>query len=213
MSEQTIDIDTTQAAPALTITDDRHLCDVVYEIASKQLVINAAQANQQAKIEAAKKAFADGTAEFTAEIARLFAAVTDYATANKERLFPGKGKKQKKTYKVLSHELKFRSSTAAEAPADAVAVIRQMLQVVRDFDAPDGNWNGVPLVQVVETLKGLLRQPPEELNKDALLSLCASESPGSEALAQYLHLHGLRAKTTEGFKLVFSFTPEVETAN
>lgn len=206
--KENIDIDTAEITPALTITDDKHLCDVVYEIASKQLVINAAEAEQQAKLEAVKKAFSDATGPLEADIKNLFAAVQAYATAKKDRLFPKKGKTRSKTYKVLQHKLQYRSSTAAVVPSNAVAVINQMLQIVRDFDSPDGNWNGIPLEQVQETLKGLLRQPPQEVAKDAVVTLCTAEDHASKALAEYLHLHGIRAKETETFKLAFAFTPE-----
>ena len=91
-----IDIDTTTAPPALTITADKQLCDVVYQLASNQLLINAAEADLQAKVEAAKKAFADATEPLMGETKTLFAAVEAYAETNKDRLFPMKGGKRKK---------------------------------------------------------------------------------------------------------------------
>ena len=42
-----IDIDTSHL-PALAIKDDKHLSDLVFDIASKHLVLNAAEAEQQA---------------------------------------------------------------------------------------------------------------------------------------------------------------------
>lgn len=207
-----IDIDTSATPPDITIADDKQLCDVIYDLAQKQLIINAAEAKQQAAIEAAKKAFADATAPLTDDIKTLFAAVETYATSNKDRLFPVKGKKRSKTFKVLAHKLQYRSSTSAEAPANAVSVVHQMLQIVQQYDAPDGNWNGIPLDQVVCALEGLLRQPPQEINKDEIIRLCTSEDAASKALAGYLHLHGIRAKETETFKLAFAFTPEQQDA-
>ena len=203
-----IDINTTQAAPALTITDDRHLCHVVYLLASHQLLINGAEAAMQAKVEAAKKAFADATAPIAEELKSLFAAVEIYAAANKARLFPVKGKKQSKTYKVLQHELKYRSSSAVEAVTNAAEMIGRMIEIADAWDSPDGLWNGIPKDEVRDALKALLRQPPTELDKDALLSQHEAKTPLSEALLGYLHLNGIRVKTSETFKLAFTFTPD-----
>jgi phage host-nuclease inhibitor protein Gam len=206
---QTIDIDTTQAPPAITIKDDQDLCNVVYQIASKQLVINAAEANQALKIEAAKKAFEDGTSQFTAEIKALFAAVQAYAEANKDRLFPVNGKTRSKTFKVLAHKLQYRRSTATETPKkDAVGTLHRMIEMIRDYGSPDGCWNGIPLERIVSILHQLLRQPAEEVNKDALLALCTADDPQSKLIADYIKLHGFSAKESEAFKLVFAFTPD-----
>jgi phage host-nuclease inhibitor protein Gam len=203
----TIDIDTTQAAPALTITNDKHLADVVHQLASKQLILNQASAEQQAKIEAIKKAFGDATEDLSKEIEDLFAAVEAYAMANKERLFPTKGGKTNKTFVVLKHKLQFRSAASVEAVSNAVDLIERMIDVVSDWDSLDGNWCGVPKDDVYQAFKDLLRQPPKELNKEALLSQHAAKTPLAKALLEYLHLHGIRVKTTETFKLSFTFTP------
>lgn len=207
MSEQTIDIDTKQAVPALTIKDDRHLCDIVYQIASKQLVINAAEAEQQAKLEAAKKAFADATGPLSGEIKTLFSAVTAYATANKERLFPGKGKKQKKTFKVLNHELKFRSSSEVVAPANAVAILKNAIlnSEVNIMNLGECEAS-TQIASMIAQLERLIRQPDPELNKDAVKAIT------DEEVKDFLASLGITIESRDGFKLVFSFTPEAEVA-
>lgn len=200
------DIDTTQALPAITINDDRELCDIVYTIANKQLIINAAEANQQAKIEAAKKAFADGTAEFTAEIKALFAAVQRYAEAHKDRLFPVKGATRKKTFAILQHKLQYRSSDRVEAPADAVARLRMMITA---SEVNIMNLGAGPaadeIAAVIQQLEGLIRSPEPELNKDAVKAI------SDTAIKDYLASCGMRVVTDETFKLSFAFTPEQAT--
>lgn len=208
----TQDIDATTAAPALTITDDKHLCDIVYQLASKQLVINAAEAEMQAQVEASKKAFADATETLTGEIKKLFAAVEAYAAANKDRLFPVKGDKRKKTFAVLQHKLQYRSSESVEACDNAAEVVLELLRSGIEYlrDKPGGEWNGLGVDDIKAAFKALIRQPAPELDKDAVKDLLkdAAVNEGIKALAETLHLHGIRVKTLETFKLAFTFTPE-----
>lgn len=199
----TQNIDTTTDAPALTITDDKHLCDIVYQLASKQLVINAAEAEMQAQVEASKKAFADATETLTGDVKKLFAAVEAYAAANKDRLFPVKGDKRKKTFAVLQHKLQYRSSESVQAPANAAQIIIDLCDAGMSYlrDKPDGEWNGLTTETMKAAFKALIRQPEPEMNKDAL-----KDAP--ESLRELLRLQGIRVQTQEIFKLAFTFTPE-----
>lgn len=199
---QNIDIDTQQAKPALTITDDKQLCDIVYAIASKQLVINAAEANQQLKIEAAKKAFEEGTAEFSAEIKTLFAAVQVYAEANKDRLFPVKGGTRKKTFAILQHKLQYRSADRVEAPSDAVAMLQFNIAQTEANAANLGPDYAAEMAAVIAKMRGLIRTPAPELNKDAVKAL------SDDTLKDHLAILGIKVVTNEIFKLAFAFTPE-----
>jgi hypothetical protein len=197
-----IDIDTSNL-PALVIKDDKQLSDLVFEIASKQLVLNAAEAEQQSKIEAAKKAFADATGDITNEIRAKFAAIEAYASKHKERLFPVKGGKRKKTFPVLAHKLQYRSSDQVKAPANAVLLIKNMI-----LNSEVNIMNLGPceasteIAAVIQQLKGLIRQPEPELNKDAIKAI------SDESVKDYLAAHGITVETLETFKLTFAFTPE-----
>lgn len=199
----TIDIDTTQTAQAATIKDDRELCDIVYQIASKQLVINAAEANQQLKIEAAKKAFEEGTADFTKEIKTLFTAVQAYAETHKDRLFPVKSGTRKKTYSVMQHKLQYRSSDRVEAPSDAVNLIKCIILntevAIMNLGECDHSTH---LAGIIQKLESMIRQPAPELNKEAI------KACSDAVVRDYLDEQGIRVVTDEAFKLVFAFTPE-----
>lgn len=200
-----IDIDTQQAAPALTITDDKHLSDIVFALASKQLLINAAETDMQARVEAAKKAFADATAPISEEITTLFAAVEAYANKHKDRLFPLKGGKRKKTFKVLQHALQYRSSDQVKAPANAVQIIKSIIlssevniMNLGDCDA------ATQIAAAIQKLEACIRRPEPELDKDAVKALADKE------LVDHLAEHGIKVETVETFKLAFAFTPEQE---
>ena len=200
---QTIEINTAEAPKTITIQDDKQLCDIVYQIASKQLVINAAEANQQLKIEAAKKAFEDGTSQFTAEIKTLFAAVQAYAEANKDRLFPVKSGTRKKTFAVMQHKLQYRSSDRVEAPGDAVNLIKC---IILNTEAAIMNLgecdHSTHLAGLIQKLEAMIRQPAPELNKDAV------KACSDAVVRDYLNDQGIKVVTDEAFKLVFSFTPD-----
>lgn len=184
----TEDINTT-GITAAAIKDDKQLCDVVYEIAELQLTLNSAQAEMQARVEAAKKAFADATAEHAEKVKQLFASVETYAARHRDRLFPEKGGKRSKTFKVLSHKLQYRSSDQVKAPSNAVEIIKQLIQ-----NTDKGPLRGV--------LNGVVRYPEPELNKDAVKTL-----PPGEA-RDLLHAHGITIQQLETFKLAFSFAPD-----
>lgn len=184
----TEDINTT-GITAAAIKDDKHLCDVVYQLAELQLLLNSAQAEMQARMEAAKKAFADATADKAEKVKELFASVEAYAAEHRDRLFPEKGGKRKKTFKVLSHKLQYRSSDQVKAPANAVEIIKQLMQ-----NTDNGPLRGM--------LNGVVRYPEPELNKDAVKTLPAGEA------RDLLHAHGITIQQLETFKLAFSFTPD-----
>lgn len=199
-----IDIDTTQAVPALTITDDKHLSDVVYDLASKHLIINAAEAELQAKVEAAKKAFADATAPLAKEVAEGFAAVEAYAAKEKNRLFPVKAGKRKKTFNVLAHKLQYRSSDQVKAPANAVTLIKALIfnteAVIMQLGQCEESTKQAAKIQ---TLEALIRQPEPELNKEAVKGIT------SDWIKDDLAAHGISVETLETFKVAFTFTPAI----
>jgi phage host-nuclease inhibitor protein Gam len=198
-----IDIDTAQAAPALTITDDKHLCDVVFQIASRQLLINSAEADMQARVEAAKKAFADSTEPLATEIKDLFAAVEAYATRHKDRLFPLKGGKRKKTFSVLQHALQYRASKQVAAPANAVSIIKALIfNLEADIMALGECEASTRKAALVSVLESLIRQPDPELNKEGVKVITDTE------LVNTLAAHGIQVTDVETFKLAFAFTPD-----
>jgi phage host-nuclease inhibitor protein Gam len=200
-----IDIDTHQAKPGLTITSDKHLSDIIFDLASKQLLINAAETDMQARVEAAKKAFADATAPISSEITTLFAAVEAYANEHKDRLFPLKGAKRKKTFSVLQHALQYRSSDQVKAPANAVLIIKTMIfNLEVEIQQLGQCEESTRKARIIQLLEGIIRQPDPELNKDAVKALADKE------LVDHLAAHGIKVETVETFKLAFAFTPEQE---
>jgi phage host-nuclease inhibitor protein Gam len=197
-----IDIDTSNL-PALVIKDDKQLSDLVFEIASKQLVLNAAEAEQQAKIEAAKKAFADATSDITNEIRAKFAAIEGYAAKHKDRLFPVKGGKRKKTFNILQHALQYRSSDQVKAPSYAVMLIKRIILNTEVSIMNLGECeHSTHLAGVIQQLEAMIRQPEPELNKEAVKA-CTDK-----VVKDYLSTHGISVETLETFKLAFAFTPE-----
>lgn len=199
-----IDIDTSNL-PALVIKDDKQLSDLVFEMASKQLLLNAAEAEQQAKIEAAKKAFADATGDITTEIRAKFAALEAYAAKHKDRLFPVKGGKRKKTFPVLAHKLQYRSSEQVKAPANAVLIIKGIIfNAEAEIMSLGPCEHSTHLAGLIQQLEALIRQPEPELNKDAV------KACSDKVVKDYLAAHGITVETLETFKLAFAFTPEQE---
>lgn len=205
----TTDTPTPTPAP-LVILNDQHLSDVVHALASKQLALNEAEAKVAGRIELLKKAFSDSTAETAAELKAGLEAIEAYAKTNRDRLFPVKGKKQVKTHKVLDHKLTYRSSTAVEAVSDAAESISKMVEVAEKWNAPDGLWNGIHKTDLAAMFRSLLRTPPQELSKERLLAMHEDDTPADRHVLEYLHLNGIRVKTTESFKVSFNFKPEAE---
>lgn len=198
-----IDIDTTQTPEVPAIRDDKHLCDVVYDLASQQLVINAAEAELQAKIEAAKKAYADAIGPKAEDIKTKFAAIEAYAEKHKDRLFPMKKGKRVKTFQVLSHALQYRSSDQVKAPANAVSIIKAIIfNAEAEIMSLGECEHSTHLAGVVQQLEALIRQPEPELNK-AAVQACTDK-----VVRDYLAAHGITVETLETFKLAFKFTPD-----
>lgn len=197
-----IDIDTSNL-PALVIKDDKQLSDLVFDIASKQLVLNAAEAEQQSKIEAAKKAFDDATRDITGEIRAKFAAIEAYAAKHKDRLFPVKGGKRKKTFNVLQHALQYRSSDQVKAPSNAVLIIKAIIfNAEAEIMSLGPCEHSTHLAGVIQKLEALIRQPDPELNKEGVKA-CTDK-----VVKDYLAAHGITVETLETFKLTFAFTPD-----
>lgn len=202
-----IDIDTSPL-PALVIKDDKQLTELIFDMASKQLVLNAAETEQQAKLEAVKKAFADATGGIVEDIRAKFAAVEAYAAKHKDRLFPVKGGKRKKTFPVLSHKLQYRSSEQVKAPADVISIIQNLINRLQESIesqklATDQGESFYHAEQAfISTLRGLIRQPEPELNKDAVKAI------SDNTVKDYLAAHGITVETLETFKLAFAFSPE-----
>jgi phage host-nuclease inhibitor protein Gam len=200
---QTIDIETAGAddTPIGTIHTLGGLTAVVSRLANLQLIINAAETQQQAKIEAAKTAFAEATADVQKEIKELFAAVERYCETHRDELFPCKGGKRKKTFAVLQHVLQYRSSTAVTAPGDVVEIIQGKIAAI-DFilqSTRSSSEEETQLNNQRQQLESLLRVQAPELNKDRAKAIASTE------LAKDL---GIQLVTTETFKLSFTFTPQ-----
>lgn len=195
-----LDIDTAQLTPSIVIADDLALTEAVFKAASLQLVLNEAEAHQQAHIEAAKKAYDDATREHAQRIVEIFASIEAYAAAHRDRLFPLKSGKRSKTFAVLQHKLQYRSSDQVEAPKDAVTRIQRMLSDVRqELSTSSTTREREGELEVLEqTLKLLLRTPEPELNKENVKAL-------DVVIPAEL---GIRIKTSETFKLAFTFTPD-----
>lgn len=209
MTTTTHDIDTATATAAPAITDLQGLTNAVARLASLQLILNNAEGNMQAQVEALKKAFADATAEHAAEIKTTFAQVEAYCAANKETLFPLKNGKRKKTFAVLQHALQYRSSQSVNAPNDAaeqIAALVRTLEARLISEQAKGDARDVDAIKevaaVITTLNGLLRPSAPELNKDAV-KLVTNEQASGLLLAM-----GVGVISSETFKLAFTFTPE-----
>lgn len=190
-------------ASTLVITDTKHLSDVIFEMAKDQLVLDAASANLQASIEAAKKSFDEATTQQRERIAANLAAVEAFASKNRDTLFPVKGKRRSKTFNVLQHALKYRSSDSVEAPANAVQIIKQLiaasevniLNLGRDCD------EAREIAAMIARLEALIRTPQPELNKDAVKAV------QDDDCLTLLADNGIKVETTETFKVEFNFTP------
>lgn len=205
---QTHDINTSAAPVIADIKDLPGLTSSIFRIAGHQLLINGAQATLQAEIEARKKAFEDATAELQTTIASELAAIERYCEAHKDTLFPVKKGKRQKTFAVLQHKLQYRESTAVEAPKDAADRIKNLIanaewrliqEQAKGINRDAERINA--LAALITAMKGLLRTPEPELNKDAVKLLTNEEA------INLLHDQAITTTTTDSFKVVFSFTP------
>ena len=203
MPTHTTDIDTAAVpAPAPIHTLDE-LTAAVAKAAQLQLVIMAAEARQRAAVEAAKEAFELATRASSAELAALLAGISAAADAHKDDWFPiGKNKKRKKSLKVLEHTLAYRQAVSVEAPAGAAQQLTRVLQELAAHLASDGLCaeEREILEREQRALSAVLRQPPVELNKEAVKAL-------DENALGWLYAHGVKLVSTESFTLRFDFTP------
>lgn len=215
MSTHIQDIDTAAAPEAAPITDLIGLTQTVARMASLQLILNGAEAQLQARVEAAKAAFATATQEHAEEIRTLFAAVERYCEQHKDELFPVKGGKRRKTFAILQHALQYRSSVSVEVPPgiDAVGLIRnEISQLEREVNEAYQHTGETPpaervrLLELINALQAMIRQPAPEVNKEAV---AAAWVPFA---ADILRATGIRLVERETFKLAFKFTPDRATA-
>jgi phage host-nuclease inhibitor protein Gam len=183
-----------------SITD---LTNLVSDLATKQLVIAQAKAQAQAKVEAAKLAFDQATADLTSEINTGFEAITKFCEANKDTLFPVKKGKRQKTLQVLQHKLQYRSSTEVTAPSDIITRLHNRLADLtlqsRSITVP------TDLDQIeaeIDLINSLIRLPEPEFNKEA-----ASTHLNTESTALQLAPLGITKTENETFKLTFTLTP------
>lgn len=205
----TQDIDTAAAAPLPELKDLPALFEAVAEAARLQLVINGAEAQMQAEVEAAKVGFEKATAPHAARIQALFAQVEKYAEAHKDTFFPVKGSKRKKTFTALQHALQYRSSSMVEVPP---RIVQQLLKVIESLDkeianarskgSPEDIAHANDMFACMTALETLIRQPDPEFNKDTAKALT------NERAKEILKALGFKVVTSETFKLVFNFSPE-----
>lgn len=186
---------------AVQIETLEQLKNAVHKLATLQLVLNAAEARQQAAIEAAKKAFDEATADSQAQLAALLAGVQKYAADNKDMLFPVKGKTRTKTYKVLQHSLAHRSSSSIDAPetiVDDIKAMRARLKELLSWPTTDEAAATEALAQI-DALDRLIRTK-EEFDKTAAKALLESQ-------AGLLSRLKVTETTEETFRVTFNFTP------
>ncbi len=202
--QQTQDIDTTSVPAPITIDGLPALTDTIARAAQLALVIATAEKRQQAAVETAKAAFESATRETSEELKSLFAGIEAACAANKDAWFPAaKNGKRKKTLAVLQHEIKYRDATSIQTEGDPIGNIREALagveaQLGTDLDTEER----ATLDATHSLLLNLLRQPPEELNRQAALAAAAKEQH-TDLLADL----GITRHTTETFRVVFHFTP------
>lgn len=193
---------TVNPSAAVQIETLDQLKNAVHKLATLQLVLNAAEARQQAAIEAAKKAFDEATADSQTQLAALLAGVQKYAADNKDMLFPLKGKTRTKTYKVLQHTLAYRSSSSIAAPETIVDDIKAMRARIEEMlCCPDAPEAGVPeeALAQIDALDRLIRTK-EEFDKTAAKALLESQ-------AGLLSRLKVTETTEETFRVTFNFTP------
>lgn len=171
----------------------------VHRLATLQLTLQSAEAQQQATIEAAKRAFDQATAEIQAEIANLLAGVEAYCAANKDMLFPKKGKSRTKTFRVLQHALAYRQASAIEAPANVLATIKATRAQIQTLLETGGTELSTEAQNQLAALDQLIRTK-EEFDRAAAKTLLESQ-PGLLSRLQ------IREVTTDTFRVTFNFTP------
>lgn len=201
----THDIDTAATVPGAPIESIQQLTETVFAMASLQLAIDTAKAAMQAAVEQAKKEFHDATSADQASINAMLARVQEYCAAHRAELF---GKR--KSTRILQHELCYRVSTEVilpDAPEVMPAFIREVAEKCERLAAipsaegdPEGWQEGWRTAAAM--LRSFLRQPPEEVNKEAVAA--AMKTHGAWITAHT----GIKLSTKDGFAVKFHFTPE-----
>jgi phage host-nuclease inhibitor protein Gam len=171
----------------------------VHRLASLQLTLNAAEAQQQATIEAAKRAFDQATTEIQQEIANLLAGVEAFCAANKDMLFPVKGRKRAKTFSVLQHALAYRESSSIEAPANILDCIKLTRSHIKQLMETPGLEIAAEAQAQIDALDQLIRTK-EEFDRTAAKPLLEAH-PGLMSRLQ------IREVKSDTFRVTFNFTP------
>lgn len=185
---------------ARRIADTKELADVIYEMARDQLILDAAAAKMQSTLEAAKKAYDEATRPITEKQAANLAAVEKFATEHRDTLFPLKGNKRTKTYNVLDHALKLRSSESIITPeGDADTIVDE---AIKRWKRAPGARTDEEHKAMIDALLTLLNQQPPTWDKDQAKRLL--KQPEGETIRQ---LTGLALQEQETFKVEFRFSP------
>lgn len=198
-----IDPHTPNATP---VTDLASLKATVAAAAQLQLTINEAEAACQAAVEDARKKFDQATAPLTKQLQQHFAGIYAYADTNRELLFPGQGKKQKRTFAVLGHDLSLqRAAPAVDAPGDIIPRIRQQIAELNAaidarFDLSEPGL-AAAFQEQIDTLESFIRHHDPDLNKPAVKAKF-KDLPESLQAALGIDLH-----VAESFLLKFKFSP------
>ena len=189
--------------PTPVLNTDTDLTNLVADLAQKQIIIEKAKSQVQTTTEAAKLAFDEATRDLVAYIEAGFKLIDQYCAIHRDRLFPKKGSKRSKTFKVLEHKLQYRSSSEVTAPEDIVKrILARLDRLKMEFRSINFSEDLERVEAEMDLLKTLLRQPPLEFNKPA-----ASTALASETTALQLAPLGIDKVTTEAFKLEFVLTP------
>jgi 1,2-phenylacetyl-CoA epoxidase PaaB subunit len=204
MSNKTEVIETAGLATKV-IGSKEELTAAVAEAAQIKLALLAAEARQQAAVEAAKEAFERSTAEAVAELAVLIASIEAAAAAHKEDWFPvGANGKRKKTMAVLDHKIAYRASSVVDAEKMVgLALAEEMDRLEEEMESPD--LTGEQLSEMVEcraVLGRCVRYPLPELNKDGVKDL------PQEVQKKYLEPRGVVVREVENFSVQFNFQPQ-----
>ena len=207
------DIPTDSITDAPEINGLQGLTDTVSDLAKVTLTVQQADAKMAKAIEDAKADHAAAVAPYKNLIARLFTAVTQYALAQIDSLFPvqikGKAKGQRaKSYKILGHKLQLSTTHTITAPDDIIAKIRLWYHTrMSHADRSQARGDSPEITAAIEleakTIAGLIRIPPPELDRDRAKALLKDDT-----LAPILAELGIKNEPINSIKLNFNFTPE-----
>lgn len=190
----------------LIIADDKELTNAVADAAALQLSIHQAQTAMRKVVEEAKKKFEQLTRGPAAQLNAIFAGITTYCESNKDRLFPlkasakgsSKAPVRQKTYAVLSHKLQYRSAEHVEVEDVPLCLGRIGLRCASIVN--EAEELGEEAHATLAMLDSLQRNPPPELDKDAVLKHWTAHE-------ELLRSLGIEVVEEETFKLAFVFSP------